>query len=165
LTDHGFIALALLISTSLVAGFFAYIHSVKRQTYLLLWTAGWSLLALHYLGSAFTGKPTESTLQGSLDHWLFGIAGILFFLGAQLYAQRKPWLTAAGIAAGVLAVWALANIFLHFPVSVMFASSLVYICVASIFWTESRRQETLADRLLAVFFFDWGFLGIAFVFF
>jgi diguanylate cyclase (GGDEF)-like protein/putative nucleotidyltransferase with HDIG domain len=165
LTDHGFIALALLIATSLVAGFFAYIHSVKRQTYLLLWTAGWSLLALHYLGSAFTGRPTESTLQGSLDNWLFGVAAILFFLGAQLYSQRKPWLMAAVITAAVLAAWALANIFLHLPVPAMFGASLVYVVVAAIFWTESRRQETLADRLLAVVFFAWGLLGVAFVVF
>ncbi len=67
LTDHGLIAIALLIATSLVAGFFAYIHSVKRQMYLLLWTAGWCLLALHYLGSAkthlitgFSGSPACS---------------------------------------------------------------------------------------------------------
>ena len=116
-----------------MAGFFAYIHSVKRQTYLLLWTAGWSLLALHYLGSAFTGKPTESTLQTSLDQWLFGVAAIFFFLGAQLYAQRKPWLMAVAIAAGVLALWSLANIFLRFPIPAMFAASILYIWVAAIF--------------------------------
>jgi diguanylate cyclase (GGDEF)-like protein/putative nucleotidyltransferase with HDIG domain len=165
LTDHGFIALALLIATSLVAGFFAYIHSVKRQTYLLVWTAGWSLLALHYLGTAFTGRPTESTLQGSLDHWLFGVAAILFFLGAQLYSQRKPWLMAAVITAAVLAAWALANIFLRLQVPAMFGASFAYMAVAAIFWTESRRQETLADRLLAVVFFGWGLVGAAFVVF
>src|SRR6058998_3234471 len=143
---QSFISLALLIATTLVAGFFAYIHSVKRQTYLLLWTAGWCLLALHYLGSAFAGKPDEASFQNSLDHWLFGIAGVLFFLGAQLYAQRKPWLVPALIAAGVLAVWAVANSLYHLPVSVMVAGSVIYLAAGGIFWTESRRQETLADR-------------------
>jgi len=165
LTDHGFIAVALLLATSLVAGFFAYIHSVKRQAYMLLWTAGWSLLALHYLGSAFTGKPMESSIQSSLDQWLFGMAGILFFLGAQLYAQRKPWLTAAFIVAGILAAISVANYFLHFPVPTVFAGSLVYIAAGTIFWAESRRQETLADRLLALVFFGWGILGLSFVVF
>ena len=47
LVYNNFIALALLATTSLVAGFFAYIYSLKRQVYLLLWTAGWSLFALH----------------------------------------------------------------------------------------------------------------------
>ncbi|HWT88667.1 MAG TPA: diguanylate cyclase [Candidatus Angelobacter sp.] len=165
LTDHGLIAIALLMATSLVAGFFAYIHSVKRQTYLLLWTAGWSLLSLHYLGSAFAGKPGEASFQNSLDHWLFGVAGILFFLGTQLYAQRKPWLVPALIAAGVLAIWAAANSIYHLPASVMIGGSAVYIGAAAIFWHESRRQETLADRLLFVVFFGWGLIGMGFAFF
>ena len=165
LTDHGLIALALLVATSLVAGFFAYIHSVKRQTYLLLWMAGWCFLALHYLSSAFTNKPLESSIQNSVDQWLFGLAGVLFFLGAQLYAQRKPWLTAAAISTGVLAAWAIANAFLRFPISVLFAGGIIYLAVGSIFWVESRRQETLADRLLAIVFYGWGILGMSFVVF
>ena len=165
LTDHGLIALALLVATTLVAGLFAYIHSVKRQTYLLLWTAGWSLLALHYLGSAFTSKPLESSLQSSVDQWLFGVTGVFFFLGAQLYAQRKPWLMAAGITAAVLAAWAVANYFLRFPISPLFACSVVYLGTGTIFWIESRRQETLADRLLAIVFYAWGLLGMSFVIF
>jgi len=165
LTDHGLIAIALLIATSLVAGFFAYIHSVKRQTYLLVWTAGWCLLALHYLGSAFAGTPGEASFQNSLDHWLFGVAGILFFLGTQLYAQRKPWLVPALIAAGILAVWAAANSIYHLPAPVMIGGGAVYIGAAAIFWHESRRQETLADRLLSVVFFAWGLMGIGFAVF
>jgi len=165
LTDHGFIALALLVAMSLVAGFFAYIHSVKRQPYMLLWTAGWSLLALHYLGTAFTGQPTGSSIQSSLDYWLFGMAGILFFLGAQLYAQRKPWLAVAIVAAAVLAAISAANFFFRFPLSGMLVGSLVYVGTGTIFWAESRRQETLADRLLAVVFFAWGILGVSFVIF
>src|SRR5258708_10188409 len=153
------------MATSLVAGFFAYIHSVKRQTYLLLWTAGWCLLALHYLGSAFAGIPGDASFQNSLDHWLFGVAGVLFFLGAQLYAQRKPWLLPALIAVGVLVVWATANALYHLPVSVMSASGVAYIATGGIFWAESRGQETLADRLLSIVFFGWGLLGVAFAFF
>ncbi len=165
LTDHGLVALSLLVATSLVAGFFAYVHSVKRQTYLLLWTAGWCLLALHYLGSGLTGGEAGSTFQGALDHWLFGIAGVLFFLGTQLYAQRKPWLIGALITAVVLGGWAIANGIAHFPISTMVASSCVYMATGALFWTESRRQETLADWLLSVVFSAWGLLGIAFAFF
>jgi diguanylate cyclase (GGDEF)-like protein/putative nucleotidyltransferase with HDIG domain len=165
LTDHGLIAIALLIATSLVAGFFAYIHSVKRQTYLLVWTAGWCLLALHYLGSAFAGKPGEASFQNSLDNWLFGVAGVLFFLGAQLYAQRKPWLLPALIAAGVLAIWAAANSLYHLSFSVMIAGGVVYVATGGVFWAESRRQETLADRLLSLVFFGWGIMALAFALF
>jgi diguanylate cyclase (GGDEF)-like protein/putative nucleotidyltransferase with HDIG domain len=165
LTDHGLIALALLVAMSLVAGFFAYIHSVKRQAYMLWWMAGWCMLALHYLGSAFTSKPLESSIQNSLDQWLFGMAGILFFFGAQLYAQRKPWLIACIVAAVLLAAISAANFFFRFPISAMLMGSLVYIGAGTIFWVESRRQETLADRLLAFVFFAWGVLGVGFVMF
>jgi hypothetical protein len=41
LIQQSFIAFALLIATTLVAGFFGYVYNLKRQTYLLLWTAGW----------------------------------------------------------------------------------------------------------------------------
>jgi hypothetical protein len=41
---------------ALVAGFFAYVYNLKRQAYLLQWTAGWSLLALHYLGTGLSGS-------------------------------------------------------------------------------------------------------------
>ena len=44
--DSGLISLALLVATAFVAGYFAYIYNLKRQAYLLYWTAGWSMLAL-----------------------------------------------------------------------------------------------------------------------
>jgi len=91
LIHQSFIPLALLIATILVAGFFAYVHSIKRQTYLLLWTAAWAVFGLHYLGPAVSPWTASSPLQSALNHWLFALSGVLFFLGAQLYAQRKPW--------------------------------------------------------------------------
>ena len=59
--DHeSFIALALLAATSLVAGFFAYIYSLKRQMYLLLWTGG-----LDSVRSALPGSRTLPMDSGS----------------------------------------------------------------------------------------------------
>ena len=163
MASYSLAAMALLLATALVAGFFAYIYSLKRQVYLLVWTAGWCILALHYLGSALSGWPTGISFQALLDHWLFGAAGILFFLGAQLYCGRKPWLmTAAGTGVG-LAVWAAANAF-GMPVSAVIPASLVYLGTAALFWTESRRQETLADELLAFNFGMWAVLGLLFHF-
>jgi len=49
LIQQGFISLALLIATLLVAGFFAYIYTLKRQGYLLLWTIAWFVFGLHYV--------------------------------------------------------------------------------------------------------------------
>src|SRR2546428_3490605 len=98
---QSFISLALLIATTLVAGFFAYIHSIKRQTYLLLWTAAWAVFALHYVGPTLAPNAAASPLQSALNHWLFALSGVLFFLGAQLYSQRKPW-TIPGLFAVVV---------------------------------------------------------------
>src|SRR5262249_1034434 len=129
------------------------------------WTAGWSLLALHYLGSAFAGGPGESSLQISLDQWLFGVAAVLFFLGAQLYAQKKPWLLAGIIVGVVLAGGSAANHFFRFPISGWSAGGRVSIPTGTFFWWGGRRRETLGDRLLAVDFFVWGLLGVAFLLF
>ena len=102
MTHEGFIALALLAATSLVAGFFGYIYHLKRQTYLLLWTAGWTLFALHYLSPALSSWIPRSALLESLNDWLYALAALFFFLGAQLYAQHKPWIVPCAITAGVL---------------------------------------------------------------
>ncbi len=158
---ESFISLALLIATILVAGFFAYIYNIKRQTYLLLWTAAWTVFAFHYLGAAVAQWMTPSPIQSALNHWLFALAGVLFFLGAQLYSQRKPWKIPAVFVGVLLGLWAAANAAHTISVSAVIPSSLLYIGVAVVFWQESRRQETLADRLLGVSFASWGILWIS----
>src|SRR6202171_3450117 len=156
----------MLTATALVAGFFAYIYSLKRQMYLLLWTAGWALFALHYMGPALAQWVPSTPMQTAWDRWLCVLAALFFFLGAQLYAQRKPWKVAAGLVALALGAWSFSNTtHLFSTVSVVIPSSLLFVAVAAIFWQESRRQETLADRLLAVSFLAWSVLQMAVFFF
>jgi diguanylate cyclase (GGDEF)-like protein/putative nucleotidyltransferase with HDIG domain len=162
LTHQSFIAIALLASTSIVAGFFAYIFNLKRQIYLLLWTAGWSLFALHYLGPALSQWMPDGPVQNALDQWLYALAGLLFLLGAQLYAQRKPSFVPAAVTAVLLGLWAAANavnLLVNVPVAV--PSALVFLAVAVVFWQESRRQETLADGLLSLSFAAWTIARLA----
>src|ERR1700739_2552431 len=83
LIDSGLISLALLVATALVAGYFAYVYNLKRQAYLLYWTAGWSMLALHYLGSGLGGVAAANAAQSAIGQGLFAGAGIFFFLGAR----------------------------------------------------------------------------------
>src|SRR5713226_5493704 len=158
---QSFISLALMVATLLVAGFFAYIYSIKRQSYLLLWTVGWFIFGFHYVFPAIAQTTLSSPREIALEHWLYAISGLLFFLGAQIYAQRKPWRILAIIAAVLLGLWAAANAVNAFSVSAVIPASLLYIGVAVVFWQESRRQETLADRLLGVSFACWGVLWIA----
>jgi diguanylate cyclase (GGDEF)-like protein/putative nucleotidyltransferase with HDIG domain len=165
LVYNNFIALALLAATSLVAGFFAYVYSLKRQVYLLLWTAGWTLFALHYLGPALAEWVPDTPLQAALDRWLYAVAALFFFLGAQLYAQRKPWKFAAVGTAVVMGAWAVANALHLFSVTAVVPGALLFGAVAVIFWQESKRQETLADRLLGLSFMAWCVLQLAVFFF
>src|SRR5215813_10671514 len=161
LIQQGFISLALLVATFLVAGFFAYIYSIKRQSYLLLWTAAWFVFGLHYIFPTSTQSFVSVSLENALTHWLFGVSALLFFLGAQMYAQRKTWKLRALLAAIGLGIWAAANALNFFSVSAVIPASLLYIAVAAVFWQESRRQETLADRLLGLSFASWGILWLS----
>ena len=162
LTNQSFIALALLAATSLVAGFFAYIYTVKRRPYLLLWTLGWSFVGLSYLGPVLAPGPTARPLVTALNQLIYAAAGLFFFLGAQLYAQRELWRIPAAVAGGVLVVWAGANSLSLFAIPPILPAAAIFFAVAYLFWQESRRQETLADWLLAVSFVVWAAVELAF---
>ena len=156
------IALGLLLGTLLVGVFFAYIYSLKRQPYLLYWTAGWTLYALHYLPPALSAWTGSNRFLSALDHVLFGFAALGFFLGALLYTQQKLWLKPVIAAAVVLGAWSAVNAFQVFPVSACIPAALIYVAVGYIFWNESRHHETLADRLIAVAFSVWGAVYLLF---
>jgi GAF domain-containing protein len=155
------IALGFLIATLIVGVFFAYMYSLKRQSYLLFWTAAWVLYGLHYLSPALLPWISINTRTGSLNHVLVGFAGICFFLGTQLYTRQRLWIVPAIIAAVLLVGWAAANTIGILSLSVFLPSSLIYVAVAFLFWRESQHQETLADRLLGVAFAAWGALFLA----
>src|SRR5260370_1689087 len=104
-------------------------------------------------------------MQPGLERWLYVVAALFFLLGAQLYAQRKPWKFAAGAAALALGAGAVANALHLFSVPVVVPGALLYAAVAVIFWQESKRQETLADRLLGLSFMAWCVLQLAVFFF
>ena len=165
LTDQSLTALALFSTTSLVAGYFAYVYNLKRQKYQLLWTGGWALYALHFLGPALSSWLPSSPFQDALNRWLYALAALFFFLGAQLYAQHKPWTIPAAISGVILGLWAAANaVHLLTVVPVVIPSALLFVAVGAVFWQESRRQETLADWLLAISFVVWAGLRLTLLF-
>ncbi len=155
------ISLGFLLATLLIGMFFAYFYSLKRQPYLLFWTAAWFLYALHLLSSALSPWIGSNPFLNALSPCLFGLAGISFFLGTQLYTRQKPWIGPAIATAALLAVWSAANAFHLLPVSAVLPASVIYIAVALLFWRESRRHETLADRNLSFAFAAWGALIFA----
>ncbi|MDP9339932.1 MAG: diguanylate cyclase [Acidobacteriota bacterium] len=152
---------ALLSATGLVAVFFAYIYTIKRQTYLLFWTFAWALYSLNFLGPAISRWIPEFPLEVFFSRWVYALASILFFLGAQVYAQRKPWIVPATITAAVLAGWTAGNALHVVTLPVAIPSTVLFLGIAIIFLQESRRQETLADRLLAISFVSWAILRMS----
>src|SRR5271163_2558718 len=158
--------MAFLAATLLVAGFFAYIYNLKRQDYLLLWTVAWLLAALHHLGPALETWVPTGPLATALDQWTYGTAGIFFFLGAQRYARLPLWIIPAATTGALLGLWSLANASHWFTlVPVVVPSAAIFLGVAFLFWRENRRQETLADQLLAISFVLWAALRVGLFYF
>ena len=147
MAHESFIAFALLAATSSLAGVIAYIYSLKRQTYLLLWTAGWSLFALHYLSPALSQWVPSSALQNGLNRWLFGLAGLFFFLGAQMYAQTKPWIVRCSVAAGILAAAAVGNLLsVVGPGTIVVPSALLFVAVEAATETATSSAGRRSER-------------------
>ena len=90
MTSQSIIAIALLIASALTSGFFAYMHSIRRQSYLMLWSAGWCLLALHYLSPALEPWVAVAPWQSAVNQWLLAAASLLFFSTARVYSEAPP---------------------------------------------------------------------------
>ncbi|MGA8221014.1 MAG: diguanylate cyclase [Candidatus Acidiferrales bacterium] len=150
----------LLASAFLLATFFAYVYMQKRQEYLLVWSAGWFIISLHFV-SHLIGPPASSTKWFDvLNEWLLAVAALAFCASARLYARlalQARWVVAA---VGVAAVWALAfaNGWIGAPLGLGVA--LLFFVIAQTFWEEGRKQESRADLLLAITFVAWGMLRL-----
>lgn len=158
-------AVGLLVATGVVAAFFAYIHSLKRQRYQLLWTAGWSLLALHYLSPALEPSLGVVAWQSAVNNWLLASAALLFLWAAQVYAQSKNWATRIGITAVMMLGWSVGHYLSWIPVPPSLGTAIILLGTALVYWEENRKQETIADLLLAIFFGLWGALALGLTFF
>src|SRR5260221_13456466 len=60
-----------------------------------------------------------------------------------------------------MGAWAVANALHLFSFTVVVPAALLFGAVAVLFWQESKRQETLADRLLGLSFMAWCILQLA----
>ena len=165
LTNQSFIALALLVTTSSVTGLFAYIYNLKRRPYLFHWTLGWLFVACSYLGPVLSRDLSASLIESAFAQLLYAVAGIFFFLGAQHYAQKRLWTVPASIAGGLLVIWAAGNAISLFSVPLILPAAAIFLATTYLFWQESRRQETLADWLLALSFVVWAAVEVTFAVF
>ncbi len=152
------IDLLLLGTAALTAGFFAYVYTLKRQLYLLLWTAAWSLLALYCLSPALEPWLAAASWQEALNQWILAAAALLFFWSAQVYAQITPWVRQIAAAGAVFVVWAVAYHMGGVSVSPYVGVAIVFVGTGWVFWQESRKHETFAEILLALAFVIWSAL-------
>lgn len=151
------IAVALLATAALITLFFAFLYNVKRQSYLFFWTAGWALLALHHIGPVFEPLSGWAWLS-PLDQWLLALSSLLFLAGAQQYTHGKPWFSGAIAGALAFGAWAILYGTGWVPVAPYLGIMGVFFVTSWVFWQEGRKQESVADQLLAGAFGLWGLL-------
>ena len=155
MTSESIIAITLLATSALTSGLFAYMHSLRRQAYLMLWSAGWCLLALHYLSPALEPWVSVAPWQTSVNEWLLAAAALLFFSTAQVYSNTEPWVRPQIAAGGVFALWSVAYYLHAVKISPQLGVAAVLAVIAWVFYQESQRHETFADLLLAASFLSW----------
>jgi len=131
-------------------------HNIRRQAYLLLWSAGWCLLSLHYLSPALEPWTTVAPWQAAVNEWLLAAAALLFFSTARVYTNSDPWVRPQIAVGGVFAVWSAAYYMHAISMPPQLGVAVVLSGVAWMFYQESRRHETFADLLLATAFLSWG---------
>src|SRR6266851_3882825 len=156
MTSDSIIAITLLTASALTSGFFAYMHSLRRQAYLMLWSAGWCLLALHYLSPALEPWMAVAPWQAAVNEWLLAAAALLFFSTAQVYTNTEPWVRPQIAAGAVFALWSAAYYLQVVRISPQLGVAAVLAVIAWVFYQESQRHETFADLLLAGSFLSWG---------
>lgn len=162
--SEAIISSALLLASLLITVFFTLLYTLKRQAYLLLWTLAWACVTAHYVSPVVEARLGHSAWATALNYWLLGAASLFFFGAAQRYMQAKPWVLRGVVTAIVFAAWAVSYRLGWLPVAPLFGIAIVFFGTAWIFWSEGRKQESPADRLLAGAFFLWGALLIGTVF-
>jgi diguanylate cyclase (GGDEF)-like protein/putative nucleotidyltransferase with HDIG domain len=159
--------IVLLASTLLLAAFFHFLHRLKRQSYLMAWSAAWFLFLLHLTARSAAAWASPGWwipwLRGA-DAWFLALAALAFFCTARLYARLRIPVAAVVAGAVVGLVWAIAHTYGSVQVPVLLGAALTYLAIGWTFWHEGRKQEARADIMLGITFAAWGLLCVIVVF-
>ena len=128
-------------TASLLAAFFLFVYRQKRQDYLLVWSIGWLLIALHFVSRLLGPAVVLPRWFDVLNEWLLALAALAFYSASRLYARLT--LAARGLiaAAGVAAIWALAYAHDYLRAPLGLGIGLVFFFVAQTFWQEGKKQD------------------------
>ena len=157
-------AVVLLVGALLLGAFFAYVYQQKRQSYLLVWAWGWWLVSFHFIRFAFGTQVVFPSWYDVPNEWVMAVAALAFYCSARLYAQRTLPLRPIFIAAAAAAVWSFAYPRNWIGLPLGFGVAIVFFMAGQVFWQEGRKQESRADKLLAITFVATGILRLLFVF-
>ncbi|MBZ5694343.1 MAG: diguanylate cyclase [Acidobacteriia bacterium] len=153
------------VSALLLAGFFYFMYRLKRQDYLLGWSAAWLLVTLHFVTGALSAwigsDPWERRLL-ELSEFTIALAALAFYSAARLYAGLRIPVRTLIVATLAFAAWPVVHLnqIFNIPPTVL-AVGLIHLVVGYTFLQEGRKQEARADVLLAVAFAGWGLLYLA----
>ena len=153
-------ALALLLGTFLLAVFFASLYRIKRQSYLTTLAAAWLAMSVHLAGTIAIQSAVLPAWTATLNDWILALSALGFFAAVRVYAGQKVQSREVVAAAALAAIWALAYSRSWIGAPLGLGVGLVYFLIARVFWQESRKQESLADRWLAIIFITWGVVRI-----
>ena len=159
MTNISLNATVLVSSAALLGGFFAYLYRQKQQSYLLVWSAAWVALSAHLLVLELVSLLSSRWLF-ALDYWLLAIGAITFYVAVQLYTRGK---LARYLIAGALAVaglWCATQPVPFWKEIILVGVGVLFFNLARAFWVQGHKQESQADKLLAMTFAAWGLLYI-----
>ena len=131
-------------------------YRLKRQDYLLGWSAAWLLVTLHFVTGALSAwigsDPWERRLL-ELSEFTIALAALAFYSAARLYAGLRIPVRTLIVATLAFAAWPVVHLnqIFNIPPTVL-AVGLIHLVVGYTFLQEGRKQEARADVLLAVAF-------------
>src|SRR6185437_1464616 len=99
------ISTCLLATTALIAGFFSYLQSIKRQPYLRVWSVGWYLLIVHFLCEVLDPRLGASGWLVCIGKSSVVAAAVIFFCAARIYVQARPFVPWAASAGATVVLW------------------------------------------------------------
>ncbi len=150
------VSLALFLAAAFTGLFFAFLYGLKRQVYLLWWSAAWGALALYALPRAAEYWLGTGSWAQPVSACLLGVTALLFALGAQRYAGLPLAKTEAAISAVILAAWSIVVYLKWLSVPPSLVSGVMFLFVALMFWKEGHKQQSYPDMFLSAAFFGWG---------
>ena len=157
-------AVVLLAGAFLLGVFFAYVYRQKRQAYLLVWAIAWLLASLPFALYAFGGQRIFPVWLDITNEWTMAAAALAFYCSARIYARMNISARNVVIVALLAGLWAYAYMQKWIAAPLGMGVAIIFFGAAQIFWHEGRKQESRADKLLALTFVATGILRLLLIF-